>query len=631
MKVKKILIAALSFGLIFGAPSTVSFAAKNQVTQEERDEFNRRRNYQEIELLKTRVNESKKILDEKKAEYSLLEESLKAKQEILEKLTLENQGKNDNVNDDLNSKISQLGYDIEVLQKSLEQKEKQVEYLEKEYSRIDKLQQDYIHTTKVNPFLLDKADAKYEIRGYGARDIISYKEQNDYVSAVDNLINSKEELDKLLAEVREKVAKSTEQDSENPQQPDNNKDEQTPPKEEIDEETDSKENPSDNENPDSSNTNPTEDITTPTDKEDENSKEELSPQPEQDLQKEKDTDSKEASSDNPKVDIPETPDSQKEDNELKEDAETSDSSKETPATNEQIDKENQSENNAKSENDDNTNDKETEKPNESSLDSEKQPSSSEEKDKGADLENKPSEEEIEKQKESDNSKEKPLETPDENKEKSKKDTENPDPNQQTPPSDELAEKEKSTDLKNKPSNADEKSEDTNENQSKPQTEKNTSSKETPAKDLPATKVIDKQPSKAKEEGKNINAAGIYKILESIYPIRIITPLGKDYTTTIKIEKENPHVNKDTILVIEDLNYINKGNHKRAALEAQKARLEQAIKDNKDTVRAVEILEEITPNTVAKNRDKINKLLATSQRLIKEATYALAEYNYLLNK
>ena len=576
MKVKKILIAALSFGLIFGAPSTVSFAAINQVTQEERDEFNRRRNYQEIELLKTRVNESKKILDEKKAEYSLLEESLKAKQELLEKLTLENQGKNDNINDDLDSQISQLGYDIEVLQKSLEHKEKQVNYLEKEHFRIDMLQQDYILTTKVNPFLLDKADAKYEIRGYGARDIISYEEQNDYVSAA-GATTSKEELDKLLAEVREKVAKSTKQDSENPQQPNENK-EENPSNEELDESTDSKE----------------------------------------------------TSSDNPKDDIPETPDSQKEDSKLKEDAETLDSSKETPATNEQIDKENQSENNAKSQSDDNTDDKEIENSNESSLDSDKQPSSLEEKDKGVDLENKPSEEEIEKQKESDNSKEKTLETPDENNEKPKEDTKSPDPNQQTPPSDELAEKEKSTDLKDKPSNADEKSEDTNENQSKPQTEENPSSKEIPAKDLPATKVIDKQPSKAKED-KNINAAGIYKILENIYPIRIITPSGKDYTTTIKIEKENPHVNKDTILVIEDLNYINKGSHKRSDLENQKARLEQAIKDNKDTVRAVEILEEITPNTVAKNRDKINKLLATSQRLIKEATYALAEYNYLLNK
>lgn len=629
MKVKKILIAALSFGLIFGAPSTVSFAAIDQVTQEERDEFNRRRNYQEIELLKTRANESKKILDEKKAEYSLLEKSLKVKQELLEKLTLENQNKDDNTNaDDLDSQISQLGYDIEALQKSLEQKEKQVNCLEKEHYRIDRLQQDYSLTTKVDPFLLDKADAKYEIRGYGARDIISYEEQNDYVSAA-GATTSKEELDKLLAEVREKVAKSTKQDSENPQQPNENK-EENPSNEELDESTDSKENPSDNENPDSSNTNPTEDMTTPTDKEDENSKEELSPQPEQDLQKENDTDSKETSSDNPKVDIPETPDSQKEDNELKEDAETSDSSKEIPATNEQIDKENQSEDNAKSENDDNTDDKEIENPNEGSLDSDKQPSSLEEKDKGVDLENKPSEEEIEKQKESDNSKEKPSEIPDENNEKPKKDTESPDPNQQTPPSDELAEKEKSTDLKDKPSNADEKSEDTNENQSKPQTEENTSSKETPAKDLPATKVIDKQPSKAKED-KNINTAGIYKILESIYPIRIITPSGKDYTTTIKIEKENPHVNKDIILVTEDLTYINKDSHKRSDLEAQKVRLEQAIKDNKDTVRAVEILEEITPNTVAKNRDKINKLLATSQRLIKEATYALAEYNYLLNK
>ncbi len=328
MKAKKILIAALSFGLIFGSPSTVSFAAIDQVTQEERDEFNRRRNYQEIELLKTRANESKKILDEKKTEYSLLEESLKAKQELLEKLTLENQGKNDNVNDDLDSKISQLGYDIEVLQKSLEHKEKQIEYLEKEYFRIDRLQQDYSHTTKVNPFLLDKADAKYEIRGYGAKGIIDPNEQNNYVSAAGETTN-KEELDKLLAEVREEVSKRTEQNSENPKQSDANKDEQTTPKEGLDEEIDSKE--------------------------------------------------------------------------------------------------------------------------------------------------------------------KPSEIPDENNEKPKKDTKSPDPNQQIPPSDELAEKEKSTDLKDKQSNSDENSEDTNENQSKPQTEENTYSKETPAKDLPATKVIDKQP------------------------------------------------------------------------------------------------------------------------------------------
>lgn len=125
-----------------------------------------------------------------------------------------------------------------------------------------------------------------------------------------------------------------------------------------------------------------------------------------------------------------------------------------------------------------------------------------------------------------------------------------------------------------------------------------------------------------------------KLLEDLFQnpatVKIQNQNGTEYTTTKKI-KEDPIVKKDTIELKEDLEYIKKGTHKISDLKAKRDKLEETIQNNRQTVRAISILEEIAPQTVAKYRALINDLLTKSQKLLKEADYALAEYNYLLSK
>ena len=101
-------------------------------------------------------------------------------------------------------------------------------------------------------------------------------------------------------------------------------------------------------------------------------------------------------------------------------------------------------------------------------------------------------------------------------------------------------------------------------------------------------------------------------------------------STITIN-ETSIAKKDTIELKDDLKYIKKGIYKISDLEAKRDKIEEAIKKNKATVRAIGILEDLAPKTLAKNRAKINALLEQSQRLLAQANYALAEYNYLLSK
>lgn len=120
------------------------------------------------------------------------------------------------------------------------------------------------------------------------------------------------------------------------------------------------------------------------------------------------------------------------------------------------------------------------------------------------------------------------------------------------------------------------------------------------------------------------------LLQNPATVKIQNQDGTEYTTTIKI-KEEPIVKKDTIELKEDLKYIKKGTHKISDLKAKRDKLEETIQNNRQTVKAINILEQIAPQTVAKYRAQIDDLLSKSQRLLKEADYALAEYNYLLNK
>ncbi|WP_394019199.1 hypothetical protein [Anaerococcus cruorum] len=180
-------------------------------------------------------------------------------------------------------------------------------------------------------------------------------------------------------------------------------------------------------------------------------------------------------------------------------------------------------------------------------------------------------------------------------------------------------------------------------------DKPTTSTDNDLPSLPETKPLDTPQDKKEDTNKDKtsvenhkeettskpNQSYLHQILGKIYPnsatIRIIDPSGKNYTTTIKITEEKPQPAKDTIIVKENYRYIKKGSHKVADLKAKRDQLLKSIAQNKASVRAIELLEELTPKTVAKNRNKINALLKESERLIKEANYALAEYNYVLSK
>ncbi|MDU5535618.1 MAG: GA module-containing protein [Anaerococcus sp.] len=107
--------------------------------------------------------------------------------------------------------------------------------------------------------------------------------------------------------------------------------------------------------------------------------------------------------------------------------------------------------------------------------------------------------------------------------------------------------------------------------------------------------------------------------------------SKPATKPLDPIKENTTSKEATIIVAQSFRYIKKGSYKVSDLKAKRDRLEKSIDANKATVRAIQLLEELAPRTVAKNRSKVDKLLKESQRLLKEANYALSEYNYLLSK
>ena len=54
MKKKSILIASLSLGLIFGIANTPTYASANEITQEQKDEFHRRKTDEVLAQLKAK-------------------------------------------------------------------------------------------------------------------------------------------------------------------------------------------------------------------------------------------------------------------------------------------------------------------------------------------------------------------------------------------------------------------------------------------------------------------------------------------------------------------------------------------------------------------------------------------------
>ena len=139
------------------------------------------------------------------------------------------------------------------------------------------------------------------------------------------------------------------------------------------------------------------------------------------------------------------------------------------------------------------------------------------------------------------------------------------------------------------------------------------------------------PEKTSPEGQRPRNTKITRpISDDINPVSRPLENPSYLPSTITIN-ETSTAKKDTIELKDDLKYLKKGTYKISDLEAKRDKIEEAIKKNKATVRAIGILEDLAPKTLAKNRAKINALLEQSQRLLAQANYALAEYNYLLSK
>lgn len=617
MTPKKILIAALSFGLIFAGSSAPVFAQATEMTAEQKREYNDeriRKIGEQAELLKFLQNK----YDEDKLSYSEEETKLQEKQSNLNKLEEDKIDKDKKLNlekengnseeeisklqaesEELAREIDKQKQEISLLENSLENKWTKLHFLQRDIKRTERLKSDYLGERDNNPFLLEKADARYKVRGYEVDEKITYDEQNDFVSRL-NGANTKEDLDSILNEVEELVLQ---RQKENLPTPNEIHQDQT---QNLEENKETKENEeakilNDAKNQAIQSLAENKEIS-------DEKKEEFKKQIEQANDKEqvdetldeiknfkiesKPSDAQPDANDQ----SPQTP---PEDTPAEENEESRDLNKAKQIAKDNLDK------------------------NENLSDEEKKDF----KEKIDSAQNKESLEKIiqDIQKSGEDETSSDLSPKEENQDK---------PTTETPSID-LDEKPKENILEDQPTPS------TNNDLDKlPETKQLDTPKDkqedTPlAKPEEKTNPIEKIIIKTTPETPKSNPSYLYRILENTYPdfgtIRIVGPSGKDYFTTIEILDKKPQVAKDTIVVEDTYKYIKKGTHKLADLEAKRDKLLKSIAHNKASVRAIELLEELTPKTVAKNRDKINALLKESERLIKEANYALAEYNYVLSK
>lgn len=603
MKKKSILIASLSLGLIFGIANTPTYASANEITQEQKDEFHRRKTDEVLAQLKAKDKDAaanllaaQKELESEKDNLSKKEEELgnleKAKIEKENQLdqSKENNDSEEVINklqnelDQINNDINQKNEEITLLNQSIKEKDDKVNLLDKEKFRIHRLSDDYSHATNGDPFLLDKAEARYDIRGYEIQGLINEYERNTYMNEV-NVTQNKEELEAKLAEIKGKIGIAGES---------------TPEKEK--------------------------EVLNKT-KEDAlsklNEKENLSQEQKEDFKVKIESveNIEDLKTINKEVEKAEA------DAKAKKDAEKLKAFKESSKRN--IEKKEYLSQENKKELLDQIESAETLEKIEAIL-------------KEADLADKKTKEEK------DNSEvAKKLES---SKESAKQNIESKD--HLTPEQikefknqvDSAESVEKINEILDKAGAADKKSQKEKEEKTLEKSKKelkdklnnnnlNQDDKESFAKkidqasNLEILKNIEEQINAAsKKQGKtdknNKDSSKLDNKEEktSKPAIKSLDPI-----------KENTTSKEDTIIVAQSFRYIKKGSYKVSDLKAKRDRLEKSIDANKATVRAIQLLEELAPRTVAKNRSKVDKLLKESQRLLKEASYALDEYNYLLSK
>lgn len=603
MKKKSILIASLSLGLIFGIANTPTYASANEITQEQKDEFHRRKTDEVLARLKAKDKDAdanllaaQKELESEKDNLSKKEEELgnleKAKIEKENQLdqSKENNDSEEVINklqnelDQINNDINKKNEEITLLNQSIKEKDDKVNLLDKEKFRIHRLSDDYSHATNGDPFLLDKAEARYDIRGYEIQGLINEYERNTYINEV-NVTQNKEELEAKLAEIKGKIGIAGES---------------TPEKEK--------------------------EVLNKT-KEDAlsklNEKENLSQEQKEDFKVKIESveNIEDLKTINKEVEKAEA------DAKAKKDAEKLKAFKESSKRN--IEKKEYLSQENKKELLDQIESAETLEKIEAIL-------------KEADLADKKTKEEK------DNSEvAKKLES---SKESAKQNIESKD--HLTPEQikefknqvDSAESVEKINEILDKVGAADKKSQ-------KEKEEKTLEKSKKEIKDKLNNNNLDQDDKES--FAKKIDQASNLEILKNIE--EQINAASKKQGKTDKNNKdsskldnkeektskpaiksldpikENTTSKEDTIIVAQSFRYIKKGSYKVSDLKAKRDRLEKSIDANKATVRAIQLLEELAPRTVAKNRSKVDKLLKESQRLLKEASYALDEYNYLLSK
>lgn len=609
MASKKILAAALSFGLLFAGASDPVFAQTSEMTEEQKSEFISRRkkimDQQDLEISKI-SNEISTAEENKKT----AEKTRNSKREEIKTLNAQLKGKEEIAREDLSDEeITKIDLEIENLKAELQKSQEELVKLEEEYTKkVDEynrveeistrersLYNDYDKAKTL--FELDKADAIYRLRGYKLEGLINGKQRTDLNIKLRDAATV-DELNKIKAEI-EALVKGIDQ-----------------PKEEIpinqDESQNSEENKETKENEEAKILN------------------DAKNQAIQNLEKNKEISEEEKeefrkqigqAADIEQVDeiLEEIKNFKAESKPSDEQADDEDQSPQTPSEDTQAEENEESK--ALNES------KQTAK---DGLEKNVNLSDEEKKDFKEKIDSAQDKESLEKiiQDIKKAGEDKTLSDPSPNEEnKDKSTTETPSIDSDEKPKENIPEDQPTPstddDLDKLP-------------ETKPlDTPKDKQEDTLLAKPEEKTNSIEKVLTKTTPKTPKSNPSYPYRILENTYPdfdtIRIVGPTGKDYITTIEILDEKPQVAKDTIVVENTYKYIKKGIHKLADLEATRDKLQKSIAHNKATVRAIELLEELTPKTVAKNREKINALLKESKRLLKEANYALAEYNYVLSK
>lgn len=606
MTFKKILAAALSFGLLFAGASDPVFAQASEMTEEEESEFYTRRN-EIITQQQPKIDKIREEISTAEKNKKAAEESRNKKKTEVENIRLQINEKEAISRDDLTEEeISKLDIEIENLKAELQKKEEELIKLEEEYTKKEE-EYNYLHENstrerslknaydRAKSFLeFDIADTSYEVRGYALENIITKKDRDNFIAELDRA-KTYDELNKIKANISNlingetpiKEESSNNQDSTSPQEQDQN----------------------------SNNPNQLELAKEEALKNLEENKE-ISEEEKEEFRKQ----------------IGQAADKEQVDELLEEIKNFKAASK---PSDEQTDDEDQapqtlSEDTQAEENEESKALNESKQTAKDELEKNVSLSDEEKKDFKEKIDSAQDKESLEKiiQDIKKAGEDKALSDPspkEENKEKPTTETPSIDPDEKpkeniptdlpTPSTDDDLDKLPETKPLDTPKD---KQEDTL--LAKPEEKTN-----------PIEKVLTKTTPKTPKS----NPSYLYRILENTYPdfgtIRIVGPTGKDYITTIEILDEKPQVAKDTIVVENTYKYIKKGIHKLADLETTRDKLQKSIAHNKATVRAIELLEELTPKTVAKNREKINALLKESERLLKEANYALAEYNYVLSK